>query len=220
MRRIRVKICGMTRLADALCATEAGVDALGFIFHEKSPRSISPEKAKEIIAGLPPFVAAVGVFVNMDPARAAAIIEVCGLEYAQLHGKETPAYCQNLRAVAPTCKLIKALQVGGPRENGLNPAAYASCTSALLFDTYAPKTHGGTGEAFDWALIPSLELNQPFLLAGGLHPGNVEAAIRAVPAMYGLDANSGLEDAPGIKNHTLMRRFLAQVRTVEQALAP
>lgn len=217
MRRIRVKICGMTRLADALCAAEAGVDALGFIFHEKSPRSITPEKAREIIAGLPLFVAAVGVFVNMDPARAAAIIEACGLDYAQLHGEETPAYCQSLLAASPACRLIKALRIGGPRESGLNPAAYAECASALLLDTYAPKAHGGTGAAFDWGLIPSLELNQPFLLAGGLHPGNVEEAVQAVPAVYGLDASSGLEDAPGIKNHTLIRQFLARVRAVERA---
>lgn len=218
MRRIRVKICGMTRLADALCAAEAGVDALGFIFAAKSPRSIAPEKAKEIISGLPPFVAAVGVFVNMDLARAAAIIRACGLDHAQLHGEETPEYCQQLRAVAPACKLIKALRVGGPRESSLKPAAYADCTNALLLDTYAPQAHGGTGAAFDWGLIPSLQLSQPFLLAGGLHPGNVEAALTAVPDVYGLDANSGLEDAPGIKNHTLIRQFFEQVRAVEQAL--
>ena len=218
MGRIRVKICGMTRLADAQCAVEAGVDALGFIFMAKSPRFIAPARAREIIAGLPPFVAAVGVFVNAELGQPGAIIQECGLNYAQLHGEETPEYCRQLRAAAPACRLIKALRIGGPREGSLDPAVYADCTSALLLDTYAPKLHGGTGDAFDWALIPSLQLSQPFLLAGGLHPGNVEAALGAVPGVYGLDANSGLEDAPGIKNHALICRFLEQVRTKEQAL--
>lgn len=217
MGRIRVKICGMTRKVDALCAVEAGVDALGFIFASKSLRFIAPAEAREIIAGLPPFVATVGVFVNAEPAQAAEIIQTCGLNYAQLHGEETPAYCRQLHMAAPACRLIKALRVGGPKSSTPSPAVYADCTTALLLDTYAPKAHGGTGAAFDWTLIPSLQLSQPFLLAGGLHPGNVEAAVQAVPTAYGLDANSGLEDAPGIKNHGLIEQFLKQVHALAQS---
>ncbi|NLZ18544.1 MAG: phosphoribosylanthranilate isomerase [Desulfobulbaceae bacterium] len=214
MRPVRVKICGITRLGDALCAAEAGVDALGFIFHPKSPRNIVPASAKEIIAQLPPFVAAVGVFVNAGIDEAVAVIQECGLDYAQLHGEETPAYCQALRAAVPACKLIKALRVGGPEDitgSETGPADYASHVRAFLLDTYAPAAHGGTGTVFDWQLIGRLQLTKPFILAGGLHPGNVQTALEVSDA-YGVDANSGLEDAPGIKNHALIRQFVGQVR--------
>ena len=222
MPRVRVKICGMTRLADALCAAEAGVDALGFIFHPKSPRHIAPESARDIIAQLPPFVSAVGVFVNADINQAAAIIQECGFDYAQLHGEESPGYCQQLGSMVPACKLIKALRVGAgspPQEWHASPAPsdYRPHIHAFLLDTYSPKAHGGTGAAFDWQLIEKLELSKPFILAGGLYPGNAQAALAVQP--YALDANSGLEDAPGIKNHSLIRQFLAQVRAAERALA-
>lgn len=221
MRPVRVKICGITRLADALCAAEAGVDALGFIFHPKSPRNIAPEAAREIIAQLPPFVATVGVFVNAGIDEAVAIIQECGLGYAQLHGEETPAYYQELRAAAPNCKLIKALRVGGPEnKKGSEPAPsdYAPYIRAFLLDTYSPKAHGGTGAAFDWGLISCLQLSKPFILAGGLHPGNVQAALQINP--YALDANSGLEDAAGVKNHALIRQFVEQVRQVSSDARP
>lgn len=214
--RIRVKICGITRLADALCAAAAGVDALGFIFHPKSPRAIDPEAAAAIVAQLPPFVDGVGVFVNAAPERVVATVRACGLRYAQLHGEEGPEYCQKLRAAAPACALIKALRLGGPEGPGVpDPAAYAPHIEAFLLDSYSPQAHGGTGAAFDWRLLATLALPRPFLLAGGLHPDNVHAALQASRA-YALDANSGLEDAPGIKNHTLIRRFLQQVRAWER----
>lgn len=218
MERVRVKICGITRLADALCASRAGVDALGFIFHPKSPRAIDPEAASAIISQLPPFVDAVGVFVNVEPGKAAAIIRACGLRYAQLHGEETPDYCQELRAAVPGCRLIKALRLGGPEAQAVTPqkpAAYSAHIVAFLLDTYSPKAHGGTGAVFDWQRIHELGLRKPVLLAGGLHPGNVHAALQASRA-YGLDANSGLEDAPGMKNHALIRCFLQRVRAWEQ----
>lgn len=216
MERVRVKICGITRLADALCAAAAGVDALGFIFHPRSPRAIDPEAAAAIVAQLPPFVDGVGVFVNAAPERVMATVRVCGLRYAQLHGEEGPEYCRQLRAMAPACGLIKALRLGGPAGHGISdPAAYAPHIEAFLLDSYSHQAYGGTGAAFDWQLLAALALPKPFLLAGGLHPGNVHAALQASRA-YALDANSGLEDAPGIKNHSLIRRFLQQVRAWEQ----
>ncbi|MGI6637575.1 MAG: phosphoribosylanthranilate isomerase [Desulfobulbus sp.] len=219
MRRFRIKICGITRLADALCAAEAGVDALGFIFHEKSPRNIAPEAAREIIATLPPFVAAIGLFVNADIDQVVTTIHGCGLHYAQLHGEEAPSYCQHLRSLAPTCGLIKALRLGGPqdkkRDAGLSPPNYTPHIRAFLLDTYSPKAHGGTGTSFDWQLIHTLGLSKPFLLAGGLHPGNVQTALQVSNA-YAVDANSGLEDAPGMKNHTLIQQFVRNVRAYEQ----
>ena len=218
MERVRVKICGITRLADALCASRVGVDALGFIFHPKSPRAIDPEAASAIISQLPPFVDAVGVFVNVEPEKVAAIIRACGLRYAQLHGEETPDYCQELRAAVPGCGLIKALRLGGPGAQAVTPpepAASSAHIEAFLLDTYSQETHGGTGAAFDWQLVHRLALRKPILLAGGLQPDNVHAALQASRA-YGLDANSGLEDAPGVKNHALIRRFVQQVRAWEQ----
>ena len=212
-RRIRIKICGMTRLADALCAAEAGVDALGFIFYEKSPRAITPQTAKAIIKQLPPFVDAVGVFVSEELQRVAEIVCDCGLGYVQLHGSETPAYCRELAALAAPCQVLKAIRVGTQTTAG-EVASYHDCVRGLLLDTYQKDAVGGTGKAFDWAVIDRLRIGKSFLLAGGLDVGNIRAALEQVQP-YGVDANSGLEDAAGVKNHSLIRRFIATVRAFE-----
>jgi phosphoribosylanthranilate isomerase len=203
----------MTRSADALCAAEAGVDALGFIFYHKSPRDIAPETAQAIIAQLPPFVDAVGVFVNEELQRVADIVCRCGLAYIQLHGSETPAYCRELAALAAPCRVLKAIRVGTQTTAG-EVAVYDDCVRGLLLDTYHKDAVGGTGQAFDWALIDRLRIGMPFLLAGGLDVGNIREALEQVQP-YGVDANSGLEDAPGVKNHSLIRRFISAVRSFE-----
>lgn len=213
--RVRVKICGMTRLADALCAAEAGVDALGFIFFGKSPRCIGREQARAIIAALPPLVHTVGVFVNEEIGTVTATARECGLSHVQLHGGESPEYCRDLARNAPPCRILKAIRVG-PATTAEAIAPYAGVVSGYLLDTYAPDREGGTGAAFDWTLIAGLGLGKPFLLAGGLDLGNVDAALRTVRP-YGVDANSGLETAPGHKDHDLIRRFVAAVRGFEQA---
>jgi len=211
--RIRIKICGMTRLADALCAVEAGVDGLGFIFSTKSTRMVAPEAAKTIIDQLPPLVDAVGVFVDEEPNRVAAIVRDCGINIIQLHGAESPAYCRELALLASHCKLLKAVRVGS-RTTATEVAPYNDVVHGFLLDTYQKDVIGGTGQTFDWALIDRLDLTKPFLLAGGLDAENIgEALARANP--YGVDANSGLEDAPGHKNHDRIRRFVAAVRTFE-----
>lgn len=214
-RRFRVKICGMTRPADALCAVEAGVDALGFIFYAKSPRNIDPDAARAIIAQLPPFVDPVGVFVNEELNRVQEIAGFCGLNTIQLHGTETPAYCRELAAALPCCRLLKAFRIGAHSTEG-DIAPYADCVQGYLLDTFQKNMVGGTGSAFDWALIDRLQLRRPFLLAGGLDCGNIREALTQV-GPYGVDANSGLEDAPGKKNHQQIKTFLAQVRQTEYA---
>ena len=213
LARIRIKICGITRLTDALCAIEAGVDALGFIFYEKSPRAIEPEVARRIIEQLPPLVSVVGVFVDRDQQQVEAIIKQCSLGYAQLHGSESPEYCHRLGTEAVPCRVLKAIRVG-PQTTAAAVAPYHDCVKGLLLDTYQENAAGGTGEAFDWSRIAGLNLKKPFLLAGGLNVDNIGTALARVRP-YGVDANSGLEDAPGIKNHHLIRQFIGTVRKFE-----
>ena len=207
--RVRVKICGMTRIDDAQCAAAAGVDALGFIFYAKSPRHIEPEAARRIIAGLPPLVDAVGVFVNEEMARVETVVRGCGLQYAQLHGAEPPDYCRELAARAG-CRVLKAIRVG-PATTAAEVAPYRGAVCGFLLDTYQQEAVGGTGAVFDWALIDRLQLDRPFLLAGGLSVDNIAAAL-AQAQPFGVDANSGLERAPGIKDHDLIERFMTAVR--------
>jgi phosphoribosylanthranilate isomerase len=213
VRRIRVKICGMTRLADALCAVHCGVDALGFIFYAKSPRATNPQAVKEIVEQLPPFVDAVGVFVDEELRRVAAIVRECGLGYVQLHGAESSAYCRKLAALAAPVQVIKAIRVG-EQTTADEVAVYHGCVRGYLLDTYQKNAVGGTGQTFDWTKIARLCIGRPFLLAGGLDIDNVRDALERV-CPYGVDANSGLEDAPGIKNHNLIRQFIATVRAFE-----
>ena len=212
-KRIRIKICGMTRLEDALCAVEAGVDALGFIFYAKSPRAIDPEAAQRIIAALPPFVDAVGVFVDEELVQVEAIVKQCRLSYAQLHGAESPEECRHLAEIATPCQVLKAIRVG-PQTTAAKLAPYRDSVQAFLLDTYQENAVGGTGEAFDWSLLGRLNLTKPLLLAGGLSVANIRLALEEVRP-YGVDANSGLEMAPGIKDHNLIRQFVAAVRKFE-----
>ena len=211
--RIRIKICGMTRLEDALCAVEAGVDALGFIFYAKSPRAIDPAGALRIIAELPPFVDTVGVFVDEELSQVEAIVKQCRLSYAQLHGAESPEACRCLAEVTTPCQVLKAIRVG-PRTTVAEVAPYQESVQGFLLDTYQKNVVGGTGEAFDWSLIDRLNLTKPFLLAGGLSVDNIRLALEQVRP-YGVDANSGIETAPGIKDHYLIRQFVAAVRKFE-----
>lgn len=208
--RVRVKICGMTRADDALCAAAAGVDALGFIFYAKSPRHIEPEAARRIIAQLPPLVAAVGVFVNEEMARVEAVVRECGLQYAQLHGGESPEYCREL-AERASCRVLKAIRVG-PTTTAADIAPYRGAVCGYLLDTLHQDAVGGTGAVFDWTLIHRFALDRPFLLAGGLSVDNIVAALEQAQP-YGVDANSGLERAPGIKDHDRIERFMALMRS-------
>ncbi len=212
--RMRIKVCGITRLEDALCAASAGVDALGFIFYRKSPRYIAPEEARQIIDQLPPFIDTVGVFVDQEREEVEEIIHYCRLGYVQLHGQESPKYCERLLRSASPCEVIKAFRVG-PQTTAEEFEPYVPFVRAFLLDTYDKEMAGGTGRCFDWSLIDMLRLARPYILAGGLDAGNIGAALQAGNAR-GVDVNSGVEISPGIKDHRLVRDFVATVRQKEE----
>lgn len=210
-------MCGVTRLEDALCAAAAGVDALGFIFHEKSKRFIDPADARLIIDQLPPFIDTVGVFVDKKRQNVEEIIQFCRLGFAQLHGEESPKYCERLQRFASPCQVIKAFRVG-PETSAGDFVPYSPHVKAFLLDTYDKELPGGTGKSFDWSIIERLQLSNPYILAGGLNAQNVADAIRQVrPAI--LDVNSGVEERPGVKDHRLVREFIRTVRQIEETLS-
>jgi phosphoribosylanthranilate isomerase len=209
---VKVKVCGITNLADALASVEAGADALGFNFYAGSPRYIAPEAARLIIARLPPAVLCVGVFVNEDSAATVArMADGAGVSAVQLHGDESPEYCAELGEH----EVIKALRVGKdfePEEATRYPAR------AILLDAYNAGARGGTGETFDWTLARQTRgVVEQLYLAGGLTPENVAGAIAAV-APYAVDVCSGVESAPGQKDAARVRAFVAAVRAGEKNL--
>lgn len=201
----RVKICGITNLDDALAAVEAGADALGFNFYKRSPRYITPQDARLVVREMPPEVVCVGVFVNEScEAVEAAVAESC-VGAAQLHGDESPEFCEGLKVA----RVIKALRAREGFEAG---AASLYKTEAILLDAYDPRAWGGTGKTCDWRLARRVRESVPRLyLAGGLTPSNVGEAIRAV-GPYGVDVCGGVERVPGLKDHALVRRFVEAVR--------
>lgn len=195
---VKVKICGITNIEDALAAVDYGADVLGFIFFDKSPRYIAPEKAKEIISSLPPFVTTAGVFVNEGPARIKEIMGTSGLNILQLHGEETPDACEVWHRV------IKAFRVRDFTD--LKPfESYR--VSAFLLDTYTPESFGGTGQTFNWDIAVEAKRFGRIVLSGGLNPDNVEKAIRWVNP-YAVDVCSGIEKGKGKKDLGKMRAFI------------
>ena len=201
----RVKICGITRLSDALVAVEAGADALGFMFYEGSPRNLTFYAAAEITSQLPPFVCKVGVFVNPSLEQVNQAIQQCRLDAVQLHGTESPKFAGTL-----PLPVIKAFRVQD--ESSLNEI-HEYQTSAWLLDAYTPGKLGGTGETFNWALATKAKGHgRPIILAGGLTAANVGEAIRAVKP-YGVDISSGVESAPGIKDPVRIRDFIQAVHS-------
>jgi len=209
--RTRIKICGITRAADARIAVAAGVDALGFIFVENSPRHIDPDKVKDIVAALPPFVDAVGVFMDEYLEVVEEIVQYCGLTMVQLHGSETPAYCEKL-----FCRIIKTFRLGDgalPTENDFY-APYFGVVEGFLLDTYHEKMGGGTGQPFDWSLVNRFRPPGPVVLAGGIDPENVAVAIERVQP-FAVDVNSGVEEEPGKKDSEAILRLVANVRATD-----
>jgi len=199
-----VKICGITEHDDAQKAVELGVSALGFIF-APSPRRILPQAARSIISALPPFITSVGVFVNEEAETIREHINYCGLDLVQLHGDEPPNFCRDLMPYT-----IKALRIKDDSRLQLC-AAYRTNVRALLLDTYVEDKAGGTGKTFDWRLALTIkQSNIPVILSGGLGPANIEEAIRVVEP-YSVDVNSGVEERPGKKSHTLMRELMEKV---------
>lgn len=196
-----VKICGITNLADAQAAVDAGADALGFMFYEPSARHITPAAAREIIAQLPPRVAKVGVFVNASAETIRRIAAECGLDTLQLHGEETLEFCAQF---APL-KVWKAIRVRDESSLGALPDYK---TDAWLLDSYVAGQKGGTGEKFNWELaIAAKDLGRPIILAGGLTPENIATAVRQVRP-FGVDVSSGVESGPGKKDAAKVRAFI------------
>ncbi|MFP3870447.1 MAG: phosphoribosylanthranilate isomerase [Syntrophobacteria bacterium] len=200
---VRIKICGITNEEDALAAARLGADALGFVF-APSPRQISTERARDIVRVLPPLIQTVGVFVDEEPEKVAATVRYCQLDLVQLHGSESAAYCRQLgRGVIKAVRLRAHSDLEGLSE-------YNGAVEALLLDTYAPRTYGGTGLTFDWNLALEAKNYGRIILAGGLNPENVAAAISRVRP-YAVDASSGLEQRPRVKDHAKMAGFVEQV---------
>lgn len=203
--RTRIKICGITRLADALHAVALGADALGFIFAPRSPRRVAPEAARAIVAALPPFVTPVAVVVNETPEAVRALLEATGCRVAQLHGDESPEYLRELGVPA-----IKALPIWTPDD--LAPAARYPAARAILLDTRVDGAFGGTGRPFDWSIARAICADsRPIILAGGLTVENVAEAVR-VAEPYAVDVSSGIEVSPGVKDPARMAAFIAAVR--------
>lgn len=206
MSNVRSKICGITRIEDALAAAEAGADAIGFVFYAKSPRAVDVRQARAIIAELPPFVTSVGLFVNASRCELNEILEVVPLDLLQFHGDETPQDCEGFHR-----PWIKALRVRPGDDLEAACRLYAGARGILL-DTYVPGVPGGTGEAFDWSLVPA-RLSKPIILAGGLDAQNVGRAIAQVRP-YAVDVSGGVEQAKGIKDAAKIEAFM---RAVKQA---
>jgi phosphoribosylanthranilate isomerase len=205
----KVKVCGITNVEDAAAAVEAGADALGFVFYRKSPRYIEPTLARQIIMSLPPLVTPVGVFVDEDQQVVRNLMDNCGLAFAQLHGNESATYCQELGRPA-----LKALRVKD-RSTFLALAEFRGRAGlrGFVLDSFSDQTYGGTGQVIDWQLAAEAAKAASILLAGGLTPDNVEKAIQAVQP-YGVDVSSGVERAPGKKDHDKVRAFIRAVRVV------
>ena len=201
--RTRVKICGITRPEDGVVAAALGVDAIGLVFYPPSPRFVTVETAQQIVAALPPFITVVGLFMNADPAAVQTVIARTPLHLLQFHGDETPGYCVQFGR-----PYLKAVPMGAGAEVRDYEQRFASA-AGLLLDSHGGNQMGGTGQGFDWTRIPA-ERDKPLILAGGLHPGNVAAAIRQVRP-YAVDVSSGVETAKGIKDAELMRAFLRGV---------
>ena len=188
----KVKICGFTEAENARQAAIAGVDAIGLVFYDKSPRNIDIFRAQEIIEGLPPFVNRVGLFVNANPSFVDEVLCEVPLDTLQFHGDESLLDCSQYQM-----PFIKSLRVK-PETNVLQVADEFSSASAILLDSFNPSAYGGTGEAFDWSLA-CVDISLPIILAGGLNETNVSAAISQVKP-YAVDASSGVESAPGVKD--------------------
>lgn len=208
LKMVRIKICGITNLEDALLAAHLGAHALGFIFYPPSPRKVDAEAARAIIVQLPPLVLSVGVFVDEEAAVVRELAARVGLDWLQLHGQESPEYCRGLGH-----RVIKAFRLKDVAS--LSPLkVYQGAAQAFLLDTYRTGPIGGTGEIFDWQLARQARQYAPIILAGGLTPENVAQAIN-IAQPQAVDVGSGVEAAPGKKDPQKLRAFFEAVRRID-----
>jgi len=201
---VRVKICGITNPDDAVFAAEAGADALGFVFYRNSRRFIEPEKVADIISILPPFTKSVGVFVDADIEQIRSYTDLSGVDIVQLHGNETPDFCNGLGM-----NHIKAVRIVDRKS--LQELKYYK-TNLILLDNYSNESFGGTGDSFNWDEVIGYNFdNKKIILSGGLKPENVKKAINILKP-DAVDVSSGVENSPGIKNHDKIKKFIQAVR--------
>ncbi len=207
----RIKICGITREQDVSSVAEYGADALGLVFYEKSPRHVSVQLAAQLARSVPPFLTVVGLFVNPSVDYVREVLAKVPLDVLQFHGEEEPQFCRQFGK-----PYLKAIRVK-PGLDLVECAARYAGAQGLLLDAFVEGTQGGTGESFDWALIPH-DLPLPVILSGGLRAGNVAAAIRQVRP-YAVDVSSGVEAAKGIKDAAKIAAFVNEVKNVDLQLS-
>jgi len=200
MTRTRVKICGITRAEDGIVAANSGVDAIGLVFYEKSPRAVNIEQAQIIIQSLPAFVTVVGLFVNAEANMVNNILAKVPIDLLQFHGEESPEYCSSFNK-----PYMKALRMRPNIELETVIAKYQTA-KAILLDSYVQGVKGGTGTIFDWQQVPA-NLSKPIIVAGGLTANNVSAAIKALNP-YAVDVSGGVESAKGIKDSGKIAEFM------------
>ncbi len=209
--RTRVKICGVTDVAMARAAVDAGADAIGLVFHEPSPRCVSPEQAVRIVASLPAFVSAVGLFVDAPRERICDVLRAVPLDLLQFHGAETLDFCAGFdKAFVRAIRVRPGVDL---LQSSTELKAHQPLARGLLVDAFVPGEHGGTGQSFDWSLIPE-SLRPEVVLSGGLTPQNVGAAIRAVRPLA-VDVSSGVERSRGVKDAGLIARFIEEVHLAD-----
>jgi len=212
----RIKICGITRVADALAAARSGADAVGLVFYERSPRHVSIAQAAQLAAALPPFVSAVGLFVNAEAALVREVLGRVPLDLLQFHGDESPEFCAQFAQ-----PYIKAIRVRAGVDL-LQCASVFRSAKGLLLDAHVEGTPGGTGATFDWSLIPK-HLPLPLILSGGLDAENVAAAVEqvrpyAVDVSSGVEASKGINTLKGIKDAAKIARFIREVKRADVRL--
>ncbi len=200
---VKVKICGITNYEDAAAAVDMGADLLGFNFYPKSPRFVSPQKARDIISKLPGFIDTVGVFVNASFQQIQETINQCQLNWVQLHGDEDPEFCNLFLSL--NVKTMKALRV---KDRNDIQQAENYFTDAILLDAFDPDKYGGTGLTFDWNIVG--HIGKRIFLAGGINPDNATEAIKL--GVYGIDVCSGIEAEPGKKDHKKMKKLFENIR--------
>lgn len=210
MRRTRIKICGITRVEDALAAASAGADALGLVFYSSSPRALDIAHAEAIRDALPPFVSIVALFVNEDVGRVAEVIATVRPDLLQFHGDEDTRYCAQF--AMPYIKAVRVPATAAPDDLLKYEADFPSA-KMLLLDTLAAGVYGGSGESFNWGVIPAVMCPR-IVLSGGLNPANVEQAIRSVRP-WAVDVSSGVELQKGVKDHRQIEHFIEAVRNAD-----
>ncbi|AFY37338.1 phosphoribosylanthranilate isomerase [[Leptolyngbya] sp. PCC 7376] len=210
---MRLKICGLTRVDQAVAIAEMGATDIGFICVKKSPRYITPENIKPIAQTLPENVGKVGVFANQSPEEIADIAKASHLSTVQLHSDESPEFCQQVRKLLPNLEIIKALRVRD-RQTLIAAKDYETVVDALLLDAYHPEQLGGTGHTINWEDLQTFRPSIPWLLAGGLKPDNIQQALTQLQP-DGIDLSSGVEDSPGQKNLQKVAMLIEQLAALQ-----